>query len=164
MAVQMPMTGKKKSDILVPSTSGFPGTRLFLFLGKETSYMKYCPYCGEALSDPQVSFCPECGKTLAGTIPPSDSERPAPGKKQNSAAKRKKDRKRKAVQSASPEMASTEVFPQDEGYDGYYDDILPSDDGGSREGIDKGLVKKIILLLGIVLLVIGACVAMMYLI
>lgn len=126
--------------------------------------MKYCPYCGEALADPQVSFCPECGKILAGAIPLSDSERPTPEKKQNKTAKRKKGRKRKAVQSASPGMAAAEVSPQDEGYDGYYDDILPSDNGGSREGIDKTLVKKIVLLLGIVLLVIGACVAMMYLI
>lgn len=125
--------------------------------------MKYCPYCGEALADPQVSFCPECGKILAGAIPPSDSERPAPEKNQNRVAKRKKDRKRKSAQSASPEMEATKSSTQDEGYDGYYDDILPSDDGGSRDGIDKGLVKKIVLLLGIVLLVIGACVAMMYL-
>lgn len=126
--------------------------------------MKYCPYCGEALADPQVSFCPECGKILAGAIPPSDSERPTPEKKQGRTAKRKKRQKRKAVQSASSGMTAAEVSPQDEGYDGYYDDILPSDDGGGREGIDKGLVKKIVLLLGIVLLVIGACVAMMYLI
>ncbi len=125
--------------------------------------MKYCPYCGEALADPQVSFCPECGKTLAGVVPHSDSERSAPEKNQNRAAKRKKDRKRKSARSASPEMEATKGSSQDEGYDGYYDDILPSDDGGSREGIDKGLVKKIVLLLGIVLLVIGACVAMMYL-
>ncbi len=125
--------------------------------------MKYCPYCGEALADPQVSFCPECGKTLAGVTSPSDSERPAPEKNQNRAAKRKKDRKRKSVRSASVKMEATKGSTQDEGYDGYYDDILPSDDGGSREGIDKGLVKKIVLLLGIVLLVIGVCVAMMYL-
>lgn len=126
--------------------------------------MKYCPYCGEALADPQVSFCPECGKTLARAIPPLDSEQSASEEKQNRAAKQKKGRKRKAVQSAPMETAAPEATPQDEGYDGYYDDILPSDNGGSREGIDKGLVKKIVLLLGIVLLVIGACVAMMYLI
>lgn len=125
--------------------------------------MKYCPYCGEALADPQVSFCPECGKILAGAIPLSDSGRPAPEKKQNRAAKQKKSRKRK-VQSAPMETTAPEATPQDEGYDGYYDDILPSDNGGSKEGIDKALVKKIALLLGIVLLVIGACVAMMYLI
>lgn len=126
--------------------------------------MKYCPYCGEALADPQVSFCPECGKTLAGAIPPSEPERSAPKKKQSRIAKQKKDRKRKAVQPAPAEAAASEVPSQDEGYDGYYDDILPSDNGGSGEGIDKALVKKIVLLLGIVLLVIGACVAMMYLI
>jgi len=53
---------------------------------------------------------------------------------------------------------------KDEGYDGYYDDILPFDNGENREEIDKGLMKKIVLLFGIVFLVISACVAMMYLI
>lgn len=126
--------------------------------------MKYCPYCGEALADPQVSFCPECGKTLAGAIPPSEPEQPAPKKRQNTAVKGKKGRRKKAERSAPAEPAAAEASPQDEEYDGYYDDVLPSDDGGSKEGIDKALVKKIALLLGIVLLVIGACVAMMYLI
>ena len=126
--------------------------------------MKYCPYCGEALADPQVLFCPECGKTLAGAIPPSEPEQPAPKKRQNTAVKGKKSRRRKTERSAPAEPAAAEASPKDEDYDGYYDDILPSDNGGSKEGIDKALVKKIALLLGIVLLVIGACVAMMYLI
>lgn len=124
--------------------------------------MKYCPYCGEELTDPQTSFCPECGKPLADAIPSPEPERSAPKKKPGRMAKRKKERERKSEQSTTAKPA--EVSPEDEGYDGYYDDVLPSDNGGSKEGIDIALVKKIALLLGIMLLVIGACVAMMYLI
>lgn len=48
-------------------------------------------------------------------------------------------------------------------YDGYYDDILPADEGRFSEGIDRGLVKKVVLIIGMMLLIVGACVLMMYL-
>lgn len=50
----------------------------------------------------------------------------------------------------------------DEGYDGYYDDVLPVDQGRISEGIDKELIKKIVILIVIVLLIVTLCVAMMY--
>ena len=34
--------------------------------------------------------------------------------------------------------------PQDEGYDGYYDDTPTLDDGAFKEKLDKGLIKQII--------------------
>lgn len=52
---------------------------------------------------------------------------------------------------------------QEDDYDGYYDDILPADEGRFGDGIDRGLVKKIILIIGVVFLIVGACVLMMYL-
>lgn len=57
-------------------------------------------------------------------------------------------------------MKSTE---QEDDYDGYYDDILPADEGRFGDGIDRGLVKKIVLIIGAVFLIVGACVLMMYL-
>lgn len=63
-------------------------------------------------------------------------------------------------QSESPAVTSS--IPEDD-YDGYYDDILPADEGRYSEGIDRGLVKKIVLIMGMVLLIVGACVMMMYL-
>lgn len=63
-------------------------------------------------------------------------------------------------QSESPAVMSS--IPEDD-YDGYYDDILPADEGRFSEGIDRGLVKKIVLIIGMVLLIVGACVMMMYL-
>lgn len=63
-------------------------------------------------------------------------------------------------QSESPAVTSS--IPEDD-YDGYYDDILPADEGRFGDGIDRGLVKKIILIIGVVFLIVGACVLMMYL-
>lgn len=58
--------------------------------------------------------------------------------------------------------AVTSSIPEDD-YDGYYDDILPVDEGRFSEGIDRGLVKKVVLIIGMVLLIVSACVMMMYL-
>lgn len=63
-------------------------------------------------------------------------------------------------QSESPAVMSS--ISEDD-YDGYYDDILPVDEGRFSEGIDRELVKKIVLIIGMVLLIVGACVMMMYL-
>lgn len=58
--------------------------------------------------------------------------------------------------------AVTSSIPKDD-YDGYYDDILPADEGRFSEGIDRGLVKKVVFIIGTVFLIVGACVMMMYL-
>ena len=63
-------------------------------------------------------------------------------------------------QSESP--AFTNSMPEDD-YDGYYDDIVPVDEGRFNEGLDKELVKKILYIIVTVLLIVGACVMMMYL-
>lgn len=62
----------------------------------------------------------------------------------------------------SESLAVMGSIPEDD-YDGYYDDILPVDEGRFSEGIDRELVKKIVLIIGMVLLIVGACVMMMYL-
>ena len=63
-------------------------------------------------------------------------------------------------QSESPAVMSS--ISEDD-YDGYYNDILPVDEGRFSEGIDRELVKKIVLIIDMVLLIVGACVMMMYL-
>ncbi len=65
-------------------------------------------------------------------------------------------------QQPEPSAALADFIPEDD-YDGYYDDILPVDEGRFSEGIDRGLVKKVVLIIGMVLLIVGACVMMMYL-
>lgn len=53
-------------------------------------------------------------------------------------------------------------MPVDDGYDGYYDDVLPPDLEQNKEGLDKELIQKIVLLGLGVLVVVSLCVAMMY--
>ncbi len=68
----------------------------------------------------------------------------------------------KSLKQQPEPLAVTGSIPEDD-YDGYYDDILPADEGRFSEGIDRGLVKKVVLIIGMVLLIVGACVMMMYL-
>lgn len=51
----------------------------------------------------------------------------------------------------------------DDDYDGYYEDILPMDIEREEEGIDRSIVKKVAVLIGGLVFIIGICVALMYL-
>lgn len=128
--------------------------------------MKYCSYCGSELASSDVVFCANCGKKLpphdAGLTEPLNEEmRPEPSPQKPKSEKRpmkekvKKEKVKKEEPAAPPE-------PVDDGYDGYYDDVLPPDMDRVREGMDKDLVKKIVALGIGVALIIGLCVVMMY--
>lgn len=64
-------------------------------------------------------------------------------------------------QQQEPSAVTKSTEPEDY-YDGYYDDILPVDEGRFCDGLDRGLVKKIVLIIGVVFLIVGVCVLMMY--
>lgn len=102
--------------------------------------MKYCPYCGAVVSDGAFSFCPVCGKALP--------ERSQKEKKPESTKARKHPK-------PAPE-------PPEDDFDGYYDDRIPLDAGKRREGLDFGIVKRVIAVVACLLVVIGACVALLY--
>lgn len=130
--------------------------------------MKFCPYCGADLLDSNVIFCSHCGKKLppheAGlTEPLTEDIRPVSQvpKKETYKGKKKKERKKQAPKKLVQPLAETR--PEDDGYDGYYDDVQPPDLDRTREGVDKELVKKIVILGVSVLLIISLCVVMMYL-
>lgn len=121
--------------------------------------MKYCPYCGTELWDEVASFCAECGKP----IPDRNARDPKPEPEafvQPEKANRTYTAEQE-VQEGVPLAEQSEADPNT-GYDGYYDDVLPDDDGNVRTGVDKHLVRKIIVLVVSVALIIGACVAIMY--
>ena len=115
--------------------------------------MKYCPFCGADLIEGAVAFCAECGKEL----PPAKTEakQSESGKKQASKKKTSKKKSKKVPITPEPEII-------EDGYDGYYNDVLPSDEGRRREGIDKELVKKISILLVCLFAIIALCVVLMY--
>ena len=102
--------------------------------------MKYCPYCGAELAAGDSSYCVECGRELAFA---------QPERRCSTTPKKKKKRLNPA--------------PEREDYDGYYDDVLPEDADAQREGVDKGLVKRILLLTLMVAVVIAGCVVALYL-
>ena len=131
--------------------------------------MKFCPYCGAELVNGKAPFCSECGEPLSGVIPENTQT-----EAENKPVKRKPDRKRQTAKKtgkhlpavpAKPTAVSDEdqAFSQDDDYDGYYDDVPPLDEGSHREGLDKDLLKKIAVLVIGVLVIVAACVALMYL-
>lgn len=128
--------------------------------------MKYCPYCGAGFSDGTVSFCSECGKKLPEekTVPPEAKEQ---SKKVAKKQKRKKEKKEKHKKDAKKKKAAKEI-PEvmgeavDDGYDGYYNDVLPPDIDRVKDGLDKELVKKIVALCIGVTVIILMCVALLY--
>lgn len=125
--------------------------------------MKYCPYCGADLPDGAVSFCVECGNAL-----PSEKKKEEPvTEKRKPAKKRSGTKKRSPKPSKTPRhmenVTAEKAFTKEDDYDGYYDDILPVDEGRQREGIDWSMVKKIAIMIGGLAVVIGICIAIMYL-
>ena len=105
--------------------------------------------CGAAIPDSAVSFCPECGRSL----PETEEKTPA----------REKKRKEKPVTSnARPSKAKKTDVPVEDDYDGYYDDRLPMDEDHRRDGLDKNIIKKVVALVLCLLAIIGACVAILY--
>ena len=141
--------------------------------------MRYCPFCGAELAGLEVSFCTECGKQLPPGVQPQTETAASPAaadplqkRKKNPAPSRQK-RGAKIGPGSSIEGAPTERLSSqsgeeepaapdpDAGYDGYYDDIVPADAGAVRPGMDREMIKKIILLVAGALLLIGLCVVLM---
>lgn len=135
--------------------------------------MKYCPYCGADLLKEDAAFCVECGKQLL-VSPEATPENDQSAKKAGPAASKiakdtdkkskekvpKKGKRKKKAEAPIPEIMGE---PVDDGYDGYYNDVLPPDLDRVKEGLDKELIKKIVVLGIAVICIIGICVAMMYL-
>ena len=130
--------------------------------------MKFCPYCGADLLDSDALFCANCGKKLppheAGiTEPLNEGKRPVSAvPPKNETPQKEKKRKKKKKSQPGKVAESAEETPVDDGYDGYYDDVLPPDLDRVREGLDKELIKKIVALGVGVVFIIAMCVVMMY--
>ena len=128
--------------------------------------MKYCPYCGAGFSDGTVSFCTECGKKLPEekTVPPEAKEQSKKVAKKQKRKKEKKEKHKKDAKKKKPEKEISEIMGEavDDGYDGYYNDVLPPDTDRVKDGLDKELVKKIVALCIGVTVIILMCVALLY--
>ena len=80
-------------------------------------------------------------------------------RKKEKKEKHKKDAKKKKQEKEIPEIMGEAV---DDGYDGYYNDVLPPDTDRIKDGLDKELVKKIVALCIGVTVIILMCVALLY--
>ena len=125
--------------------------------------MKYCIYCGTVLPNGAVSFCPECGHALPGATKKEErkSEKRDYENREKVSEKEKKKQEEIHVISESY-IYEDEIQPENDGYDGYYDGIRPEDEEIQREGIDTKLAWKIAAIIAGFVLIIGACVAIMY--
>lgn len=126
--------------------------------------MKFCPYCGADLVKEDAAFCVSCGKRLSVSEDPKQPSSICPEPPPAPAASKRKRKKRKPAKKPAPPPASdTEAAPEEDSYDGYYDDVLPPDLDRVKEGVDQELVKKLAILAISFVLIISLCVFMIYL-
>ena len=105
-------------------------------------------------------------KTSGKRSQKASKKRNVTGVKEQSAKKKQQtlslpEGERQALELSKEPGQISETDPKDD-YDGYYDDILPADEGRFSEGMDKNLIKKVIVIIGVVLLIVALCVGMMY--
>ena len=122
--------------------------------------MKNCPDCGAELLDQNASICPRCGKHFTESGRPS--KKTAKGNAASASPDGKKKCKRKKLKKRKKLVPHTQNAAVDDGYDGYYNDVLPPDLDREKEGLDKELIKKIVALCVSVVFIIGICIVMMY--
>ena len=116
--------------------------------------MKYCPFCGAVLPDKKISFCLECGEKLSDFNLHTETEKPV--KKPT-----KKEKKPKCKKKRKPDAELFSEEPTEsvsDNYDGYYDDVTPKDSVMLHQGLDKTMVKKLVSLIGCVIIAIALCV------
>jgi len=134
--------------------------------------MKYCPYCGGLLAGVAASFCAQCGKALPSGIPLPEPQKEATHQAQSKAnpkranTKTKKKSEKFSLRDYLREKLRLDVpiepfTIEDDGYDGYYNDVPTDDDGELSESFDAALIKRIALILGIAAAVITLAVLAM---
>jgi hypothetical protein len=154
--------------------------------------MKYCPYCGATLVDSAAPFCAECGKSLPAAVKPAPTvrdkpvARPRPPDRHqppSSAGRPRPPGSRKPAKPAPWPPGSVKSFfapkkparrrpeperrpkpdPRDDGYDGYYRDVKPMDNGHTRDRTDPELVKRVIIIAAGAFVLVLFSVILMYL-
>lgn len=119
--------------------------------------MKYCPFCGAVLPDEKISFCLECGEKLSDLNLITETEKPVKKPKKE----KKKEKKTKCKKKREPDAELFSEEPTEtasDNYDGYYDDVIPKDSVMLHQGLDKTMVKKLVILIGCVIIAIALCV------
>ena len=119
--------------------------------------MKYCPFCGAVLPDEKISFCLECGEKLSDFNLHTETEKTVKKPKKE----KKKEKKTKCKKKRKPDAELFSEEPTEsvsDNYDGYYDDVAPKDSAMLHQGLDKGMIKKLAILIVCVIAAIALCV------
>ena len=119
--------------------------------------MKYCPFCGAMLPDEKISFCLECGEKLSDFNLHTETEKTVKKPKKE----KKKEKKTKCKKKRKPDAELFSEEPTEsvsDNYDGYYDDVAPKDSAMLHQGLDKGMIKKLAILIVCVIAAIALCV------
>ena len=144
--------------------------------------MKRCPECGARTKNRSAVHCPSCNAPLpahrpsigkyeiqskSGRKPLIVSDRRI-SSESDSKAKRKRKTPEKTSEERLPNTDAKRVSgkpPRDDSlYDGYYDDVLPSDSGEYCQALDTRTMKNIAILLAAMFVVVTICVvALLYL-
>ena len=118
--------------------------------------MKTCPRCSAVVRSARAPYCPECGYSLSAStrtvgkheikkeLEPRDTKKSEKKQRNAHRAPSRKSRRSQKERNAdririSPDFERT---LKDDSYDGYYDDVLPTDDGEYRQGLDRKTIKK----------------------
>lgn len=134
---------------------------------KKKASPKVCPHCGAKLLRGAV-FCGACGLSVIAeektTEEPMQSDKkPAPTEELNS----------KPAEDLTPTVATDEATQSDpkpkpkrkkkmDNYDGYYDDVKPVDAGEFETGkMDREQIKRVAIIIGATLGVIGVAAVML---
>ena len=125
--------------------------------------MKYCPRCG-AERIIEAPFCYECGSKFEEMASKTENkikvskDKSKPEWRLKKTKKNKKGRQSKIkAETLEPEISKDNQII-DDGYDGYYDDIVPVDTEEIKQPLDKELIKRIAVLMLGAAFVIGICI------
>ena len=116
--------------------------------------MRTCPKCGAKVKSDKASRCQKCGYLLpreqkatgvqeTGNQPASNKSARNAGNKSRTDAKMQRQAKMSHKTDRIRITPDTERTFKDESYDGYYDDVLPTDTGEYRQGLDQKTVRNI---------------------
>ena len=144
--------------------------------------MKRCPECGARIKNRSAVRCPACTAPLpaprpsvgkheiqskSGRKPLIVTDRRISSETKNAKKLRHKAAKKnvnETVPCSGPKPISEKPARNDSLYDGYYDDVLPTDSGEYRQGPDTRTLKNIAVLLAAMLVIVTICVvALLYL-
>ncbi len=126
--------------------------------------MKYCPSCGAAAQQ-VAAFCMSCEKAF----PQPNSESPLDYHKNGARIKKRKFKRYSPQQPHEPDSVPSfsegeqveEHTREEAPYDGYYDDVIPLDDGAVPNQFDKAMMKQVAIIIGVAVLIITLTVALM---